>query len=188
MPYNIEKIKVKVWKARGLANALTICRIALSVALLIPVALSPAFLIIYTIAGLTDMLDGFVARRTGTESKLGAMLDSVADLILVIVCLVKILPVVSMPPWLWIWVAAIAVVKIANVISGFVVAKRMVMLHTTANKVAGLVTFLVPFAIPFFGIVAPAIPACAAATFAAVQEGHFIRTGSAVIININHKI
>ncbi|WP_172135062.1 CDP-alcohol phosphatidyltransferase family protein [Adlercreutzia sp. ZJ473] len=161
-----------------MANALTVGRIALSVALLIPVALSPAFLAIYVLAGLTDMLDGFVARRTGTESELGARLDSVADAALVIVCLVKILPAVSAPPWLWAWIAAIAMVKAANVISGLVVAKRLVMPHTVANKAAGLVTFLVPFAIPFLGIAVPAVPACVVATFAAVQEGHLIRTGS----------
>ncbi|NGM17506.1 phosphatidylglycerophosphate synthase [Eggerthellaceae bacterium zg-893] len=161
-----------------MANALTIGRIALSVALLVPAALSPAFFAVYAAAGLTDMLDGFVARRTGTESELGARLDSAADLALAAACLAKVLPAVSAPPWLWAWVAAIAIVKAANVASGFVTTKRLFMPHTAANKAAGLVTFLVPFAIPFFGVVAPAVPACAVATFAAVQEGHLVRTGS----------
>ena len=52
------------------------------------------------------------------------------------------------------------------------------MLHTSANKIAGLVVFLVPFVIPLLGIAAPSIFACTVATFAAVQEGHLIRTGS----------
>jgi CDP-diacylglycerol--glycerol-3-phosphate 3-phosphatidyltransferase len=55
--------------------------------------------------------------------------------------------------------------------------KRLVLPHTTANKAAGFVVFLVPFAIPTFGVVAPSIPACVVATFAAIQEGHLIRTG-----------
>ena len=67
----------------------------------------------------------------------------------------------------------------ANALSGLVVEKRLVMPHTRANKVAGLAVFLVPFAIPLFGITAPATVACAVATFAAVQEGHYIRTGRA---------
>ena len=162
-----------------MANALTVSRIVLSVALLASPALSSAFLIIYALAGVADMLDGYVARRAGTESELGARLDSIADLVLVVVCLVKILPAISVPMWLWIWVAAIVLVKATNAISGFVVEKRLVMLHTTANKVAGLAVFFVPFAIPFVGISAPAVIACAVATFAAVQEGHFIRTGRA---------
>ena len=160
-----------------MANALTFSRIVLSITLLVPPALSPAFLVVYALAGVTDMLDGYVARRTGKESELGASLDSVADLVLVVVCLVKILPALTVPTWLWIWVAAIALVKAANAISGLVVEKRLVMPHTRANKVAGLAVFLVPFAIPLFGITAPATVACAVATFAAVQEGHYIRTG-----------
>ena len=166
------------WTERGtLANALTFSRIVLSVALLAPPALSPAFLAVYALAGVTDMLDGYVARRTGTESEFGARLDSIADLVLVVVCLAKILPAIDVPTWLWAWVAAIALVKAANAISGLVVEKRLVMPHIKANKVAGLTVFLVPFAIPLFGITAPAVIACAVATFAAVQEGHIVRTG-----------
>ncbi|MBR3325696.1 MAG: CDP-alcohol phosphatidyltransferase family protein [Atopobiaceae bacterium] len=164
---------------RGLANALTICRILLSLALLVLAALSPAFFVLYALAGVTDMFDGYVARRTGTETELGARLDSVADLVLVIVCMVKILPAIDVPTWLWIWVAAIALVKVVNAASGLKVERHLVMPHTTTNKVAGLVVFLVPFAIPLVGVTVPAIIACAIATFAAVQEGHFIRTGRA---------
>ena len=161
-----------------MANALTICRIALCAALLILDAFSPPFFAIYTLAGLTDMLDGYVARRTGTESALGAKLDSIADLVLAIVCLVKMLPAIDMPAWLWVWVTVIAFVKAVNVVSGLVVERRLVMPHTIANKVAGLVVFLVPFAIPLIGITAPTIIACSVAPFAAVQEGHLIRTGA----------
>ena len=162
-----------------MANVLTICRIVLSIALLMPIAFSPSFFALYVLAGITDMLDGHVARRTGTDSELGARFDSIADLILAVVCLAKILPAIAVPMWLWIWVGAIVLVKVANAISGFVVERRLVMPHTTANKVAGLVVFLVPLVIPPFGITAAAIIACAVATFAAVQEGHLIRTGKA---------
>lgn len=159
-----------------MANALTICRIVLSIALLAADAFSPQFFVIYGFAGLTDMLDGLVARTTGTESEHGARLDSIADLVLTIACLVKVLPAISVPTWLWAWMAAIALVKVINVISGLVIERRLVLPHTIANKAAGLVAFLVPFAIPVLGITSPAIVACAVATFAAVQEGHLIRT------------
>ena len=161
-----------------MANSLTICRIVLCVVLLITDAFSPAFFLAYALAGLTDMLDGYVARKTNSASELGTRLDSIADLVLVIVCLEKLLPAIDVPIWLWAWVAAIAIVKVVNMASGLVVERRLVMPHTVANKVAGLVAFLVPFAIPLFGITAPSTIACTVATFAAVQEGHLIRTGS----------
>jgi CDP-diacylglycerol--glycerol-3-phosphate 3-phosphatidyltransferase len=160
-----------------MANALSVLRIILSVALLAPPALSPAFLVLYAAAGLTDMLDGFVARSTKTETELGAKLDSIADLTLAVICLARILPTVAAPAWLWAWVTFIAVVKVANVVSGLVMGERLVMPHTVVNKVAGFVAFLVLFAIPTFGVVAPSIPACVVTTFAAVQESHLIRTG-----------
>ena len=92
-------------KGSALANALTISRIILSVALLALPALSPIFLAVYALAGTTDMLDGLLARRAGTVSELGAKLDSIADLVLVVVCLMKILPAIDVPMWLWVWVA-----------------------------------------------------------------------------------
>lgn len=95
----------------------------------------------------------------------------------VVVCLVKILPAIAVPTWLWAWAAGIVLVKMANAISGFAVEGHLVMPHTAANKVVGLVVFLVPFAIPLVGVTTPAIIVCDIATFAAVQEGHFIRTG-----------
>ena len=161
-----------------LANTLTKSRIVLSVALLLTDTFSLPFFVIYGLAGLTDMLDGFVARTTGTESQLGARLDSIADLVLAIACLAKVLPAIDMPAWLWVWVAAIILVKIINVISGLVIERRLVLPHTIANKAAGLVAFLVLFAIPMLGITVPAVVACVVATFAAVQEGHLIRTRS----------
>lgn len=161
-----------------MANSLTICRIVLCVALLITDAFSPAFFLAYALAGLTDMLDGYVARKTNSASELGARLDSIADLVLVIVCLVKLLPAIDVPKWLRAWVAAIAIVKVVNMASGLVVERRLVMHHTVANKMAGFATFLVPLAIPLLGVVSPAIIACVVATFAAIQEGHLIRTGS----------
>lgn len=163
----------------ALANAITTARIILSLALLVPPALSPAFLALYAIAGATDMLDGFVARRTNTASDLGARLDSIADLVFAVVCLARILPEIAAPTWLWVWVALIALVKAVNVASGYVVERRLLMPHTIANKVAGFVVYLVPFFLPLVGVVISAIPACAVATFSAIQEGHFIRTGGA---------
>ncbi|MES0873492.1 CDP-diacylglycerol--glycerol-3-phosphate 3-phosphatidyltransferase [Sinimarinibacterium thermocellulolyticum] len=47
--------------------------------------------VLYTAAGITDWLDGYLARRWNQESKFGAFLDPVADKLLVAVCLVMLL-------------------------------------------------------------------------------------------------
>ena len=76
-----------------MANTITFFRIAASIVLLFCPVFSPAFYAFYIAAGLSDMLDGFVARKTDSVSKLGARLDTMADFVFVVVCLIKLLPV-----------------------------------------------------------------------------------------------
>ena len=54
-------------KAR-MANLITGTRILCSNALLFCPAFSPSFVVLYLVSGLTDMVDGAVARKTGTVS------------------------------------------------------------------------------------------------------------------------
>ncbi|MBR3137516.1 MAG: CDP-alcohol phosphatidyltransferase family protein [Clostridia bacterium] len=160
-----------------MANLITILRILASAALLFCPALSPAFFAMYIFAGITDALDGFVARRTGTVSDLGAKLDTIADFALAAVCLCKLLPILDLPGWLYGWIAFIALIKVVNIVSGYVVKKGFVSLHTPMNKATGALLFLLPLTLSCIELKYTAIPLCAAATFAAIQEGHFIRTG-----------
>ena len=160
-----------------MANTITFFRIAVSIVLLFCPAFSPAFYVFYIAAGLSDMLDGFVARKTDTVSKLGARLDTIADFVLVVVCLIKLLPILNLPAWLYSWIGIIALIKVVNIISGFAVQKRFVTVHSVMNKVAGALLFLFPLTIPAVPLKYSAVVVCAVATFAAIQEGHFIRTG-----------
>ena len=104
-------------------------------------AFSLGFFILYLICGLTDMVDGTIARKTNTASEFGAKLDSTADFIFVAAALLKILPVLAISCWLWLWILGIALVKIANVISGFVREKRFMVEHTILNKSTGFLLF-----------------------------------------------
>ena len=160
-----------------IANVITIFRIAASIVLLFCPVFSPVFYTLYIAAGLSDMLDGFVARKTDTVSKLGARLDTIADFVFVVVCLIKLLPTLRIPVWLYGWIGIIAFIKVVNIISGFVVQKRFVPVHSVMNKVAGALLFLLPLTIPAVSLKYSVIVVCAVATFAAIQEGHFIRTG-----------
>ena len=87
---------------KNLANDITIIRILYSIALLFFPAFSVAFYVLYSTAGVSDILDGWVARRTHTASELGAKLDTIADIVFVVVCLVKLLPVLDIPVTLFI--------------------------------------------------------------------------------------
>lgn len=105
------------------------------------------------------------------------MLDSLADLAFVVGCCIKLIPGLALPHWLWFWGAAILVIKVINQISAIVMYKRFLFPHTIANKAAGLLLFVgVPLTV-FLESVVPMVIIAVVATFAAVQEGHFIRTG-----------
>ena len=160
-----------------MANTITFSRIAACIVLLLCPVFSPAFYVFYIVAGLSDMLDGFVARQTDTVSKLGTRLDTIADFVFVVVCMIKLLPILSISVWLYGWIGIIALIKVVNIISGFAVQKRFVPVHSVMNKVVGALLFLLPLTIPAVPLKYSVIVVCAVATFAAIQEGHFIRTG-----------
>ena len=113
-----------------MANCLTVIRIICSIALLFYEPFSLLFYILYITAGFTDMIDGTVARKTGTVSEIGSKLDTIADFVLVITCLIKLIPVLDLETWMYIWIMIIAVIKIGNIVSGFVRYKRMIAVHS----------------------------------------------------------
>ena len=152
------------------ANLITLSRVLLSLVLLFLPTLSVAFGVLYLLGGISDMADGFVARKTHTENETGAKLDSAADLLFVTVCVVKLLPLVRLNTWLWIWTAAIALIKIAAMVLRFTRVHTFMPPHSIANKLTGVLLFLLPLTLPLVDIRYPAALVCAVATVAAVQD------------------
>ncbi|MBO4872478.1 MAG: CDP-alcohol phosphatidyltransferase family protein [Lachnospiraceae bacterium] len=161
-----------------MADIVTGSRIVCSIALLFFPVFSPAFYMLYIAAGVSDMIDGAVARKTGTVSNFGSKLDTAADFVLAAACLIKMIPVLDIPTWLIIWTAVIALIKIINILSGYVVRKEFAAVHTVMNKLTGIALFLLPFTLSMIDLKYSGLFVCALATFAAVQEGHLIRAGA----------
>ena len=160
-----------------MANAISAGRIILSIVLLFVPTLSPTFYVFYILAGLTDMIDGAVARKTYTASEFGAKLDTAADIVFVIICLIKFVPCIIIPAWLYVWIAIIALIKLLNIVSGFIKQKKFVAVHSIMNKIVGVVLFILPLTFSVLPLKYSGAAVCAIATFAAIQEGHLIRTG-----------
>ena len=152
-------------------NLLSALRIVLCLPLLLIDAMTIPFWVLYLIAGLTDMIDGFLARRWGVESQFGARLDSFSDFVFVITAGYKLFPWLTLPTSLWMMIVLIAMVKIINAVSSYVVKHKIEFLHTKANKLTGFLLFVGVMTIrqPYFILVAWVI-ACVA-LFAAIQEG-----------------
>jgi len=161
-----------IGKKLTIANVITAGRIVCSILLLCVPAFSIHFYIFYTAAGLTDMIDGPVARKTGMASEFGAKLDSAADLIFVVACIIKILPAVKWPIWILIWVGIIVVIRIVKAVIRYKKYRRLEPEHTVMNKICGGVAFAVPFLlglnVGWQGKLSGVVIACVVATVGAV--------------------
>jgi len=142
-----------------MANFITSLRIVFSILLLFFKPFSNNFYILYFLAGLSDMIDGPIARKTNKAMEFGEKLDTAADFIFLLICFIKILPCVFMPKWLYIWIAIIALIKI------FLYPKSITK-HDFLNKITGFCLFLLPFSVKFFEFYKGAIICCLLASIA----------------------
>ena len=125
------------------------------------------------------MIDGWFARKLQAESKTGSVLDSIADLVFVVCCAIQLLPILSIPPWLWIWAGIIVIIKIVNQISSLIIIKKFCFPHTIANKLTGFLLFMTVPTIDW--CIIPIAIVALIATFAAIQEGYSISTGYEIL-------
>lgn len=161
---------------KHIANIITGSRIVFSLPLLFIPLTSAWFCVIYLLCGLSDMIDGTVARRTSSASEFGARLDTVSDFVFMTVALIKFVPHLHIPVWLWIWIGIIAMIKLGNAAWGFVRTKKLVSPHTVLNKVTGLLLFLLPLTISLVDLTYTFPIVCAVATVAAIHEVYFTYT------------
>ena len=161
---------------KHIANIVTTYRFFGSILLLFFPTFSVEFYIIYISCGFSDMIDGTIARKTNSGSEFGAKIDTAADLAFVTASLIKILPTIHIPTWLWIWGIVIAIIKFVNIIWGYASEKQFISLHTIPNKITGLLLFLLPLTLSFAELKYSSVPSCFIATFAAIQEWFYIAT------------
>lgn len=129
------------------ANFITITRIILSIMLLIFKPFSLVFLIIYSICGFTDILDGYIARKLKIESNLGARLDTISDLIFFSIMSFILYPIIKSNLYLIIFILLILLIRIFSIYVIFYKYNTFAILHTYGNKISGLLLFLLTYII-----------------------------------------
>ena len=109
--------------------------------------LSLYFYIVYTLTGITDALDGFIARKFNLTSKTGALLDSIADLLFYAVMLVMIIPALLevIPTVMWYAGLVVLLIRAAAYICAAIKFHRFAATHSIFNKITGGAVFLIPF-------------------------------------------
>lgn len=157
---------------KNLPNIISAARIVGTVWLLLMKPLSPLFLVVYALTGISDVLDGAIARKFKTSSELGAKLDSIADLLFYTLILIRIFPImwVTLPKKIWIAVGAILVVRFVSYGTAAKKYHRFASMHTYMNKFTGLMVFGVPYAIASPIAVPYCWCVCAVAMLASLEE------------------
>ena len=156
----------------NMADTITSVRMAASLLLLFLPLRSAWFLTVYTLAGLTDALDGWLARKTGTASDFGARLDSMADLLFYGVMLVRFFPILwqTLPREIWYAIAGILLVRLAAYGTAAIKYHRFASLHTWLNKLTGAAVFLLPYVLVISTGVVYSWSVCALAFSASLEE------------------
>lgn len=155
---------------KNIPNILSAMRIVLSLLLLFTQPFSFWFFIIYLICGLSDMSDGYLARKWGVSSSFGAALDSMGDFFMLVIVFYRMIPYLDLRLPIILWIAMIAGIRFASGIISFMKYHSFVFLHTYANKAAGFLLFCFPLLFQFMGIQTAAVILCLIASISAVEE------------------
>lgn len=154
------------------ANIITLFRMAGTLTLVIIRPFCAAFFCVYALTGLTDVLDGWIARKTHTASNFGAKLDSIADLLFYAAVLLRFFPYLwsGLPKGIWYAAAVILIIRISVYLLAAVKYRLFTSLHTYLNKLTGMSVFMVPFLFMTKYAVGYCWAVCAVAAASALEE------------------
>lgn len=155
---------------KNVPNCITAIRIFASFGLLFVRPLSVLFFFFYLVCGISDVFDGYIARKMNASSRFGQVLDSISDLIFIGIVLFIFIPVMKFPFWILCWIAVIASVRLISIIFGFLRYRKLAFLHTYANKAAGIALFFFPFLLAAFGKEMAAVVICCGTSISASEE------------------
>lgn len=174
-------------KKTWIPNAVTSVRLVGALAILFLPVPSAAFFTVYTLCGLSDVVDGSIARLLHAESDFGAKLDSVADLTFYAVMLIRLLPelIEAMPSWIWLAVAAVLMLRLCAYLVAALRYHRFAAMHTYLNKLTGFCVFLMPYFLGHGALTVYCIVVCGIGSLASLEE--FIIHAYSPTYNANRK-
>lgn len=129
---------------KRIPNMLSIARIFLCLPLLVLTPFTTWFMTLYIMAGVTDMLDGPIARYTKSTSEFGANLDGAADVLFALIVVFRIVPVIGLEWGFIISILLMIGIKFVAALVAYFRHKELVLLHTYANKLTALALFVFP--------------------------------------------
>ncbi|MDD7467648.1 MAG: CDP-alcohol phosphatidyltransferase family protein [Floccifex porci] len=158
-------------KLKHPANWITSIRLVSSFCLFFCNPFSFSFYFFYLLAGFSDIFDGYIARKTKTESEWGSKFDTFSDFIFIMVTLYKCIPYFHFDKWIVCFIGFIFLIRIGNGIFSKIYGKTWIVKHTMLNKITGLFLYLLPFLYSYSLYV---IIVCTIAFISSIEEGYLI--------------
>ncbi|MEF2967316.1 CDP-alcohol phosphatidyltransferase family protein [Paenibacillus sp. M1] len=169
---------------KHLANMISISRMILLILLFFLTNHVWMFLLVYLLCGLSDVLDGYIARKTKTQSDLGARLDSAADLLLFGVITVAMIVWLKDEALIFLpWIILIVTIRCANLLISARKYHSFAIVHTWGNKVSGFLLFMTPPLYFLFQNPAVAWPVCLVSVLSALEETAIHLTSAKLDLN-----
>lgn len=137
---------------KNIPNAISVFRLIFSFCLFFFSLYSPAFYVFYLLAGVSDVLDGYLARKTGNCTKIGSFLDSIGDLLLFAALAYLLLTHYSFPLGFFAGLIGVLTIKLATALISFLRFKSLGWVHSYLNKAMGIVLFVFPFLLLFLSL------------------------------------
>ena len=155
---------------KNIPNIITILRILLSVILFFLKPFSTLFWIVYSACGASDILDGYIARKTNSESNFGAILDTISDIVFIVAAVFILLPKVLITKGILIWIALIFFIRAISIFTAYIKYHDFVILHTYSNKLTGFLLFSFPYSYNLINKNIAEIIICIIASVSAAEE------------------
>jgi CDP-diacylglycerol---glycerol-3-phosphate 3-phosphatidyltransferase len=110
--------------------------------------------IIFTLASITDWLDGYLARKYDLVTNLGKLMDPLADKLLVIGAMIMLVELGRLPGWMALVVVAreVGITALRGVASdqGVIIAASQLGKYKTSTQMPALVALLLYYKLPIF--------------------------------------
>lgn len=170
---------------KNTANIITASRFCFAILMVMAIPFSALFWLGYICGGVSDMCDGWIARKLKQQSEFGAKLDSVADGVFAIAIGIVVVRELTIPTWIWSWIIIIGVIRMTSYVVGLYKFHTFSSLHTYMNKLTGFIIFIVPILYIVFDKNLVMILVCIVATLSSLEE--LIITIKSNELNRNHK-
>ncbi|MCL2764666.1 MAG: CDP-alcohol phosphatidyltransferase family protein [Treponema sp.] len=127
----------------NIPNLLSLLRFILSFSLLFIWDIKYLLFSIILLCGLTDIIDGFIAKKLNQKTVIGAWLDSIADFTFyIILTLCALFYESDILMELKYYVIIITSIKIISIIICLIKYRKFGFLHTLGNKITGIILFI----------------------------------------------